>query len=289
MDKLNLSHLYYFYVTAMEGSITQASERLHVTQPTISDQIKLLEQFFGQKLFHRVSRSLVLTDKGEIALKYAESIFQASKDLTNILKHNSQLPRSTVEIGITDYMSQYFLYDLIMPMLKDSEIAINFKEDERQYLIADLDNGEKDIVLTYSKDSIPSSVNAYRIGVNKTYAVASKKFRSKKRQFPKSLSDIPFMNYTKESFLRYEIDQYFNKHEISPPVLGECDDIDLLELVVREEIGFVIVPETAKKRLSNSSELVVLGELKELQTSVWALIRKDNRSIVRDFVTKLEK
>lgn len=293
MERLNLNHLYYFYVTAMEGSIKSASERLHVTQPTISDQIKLLEEFFDQKLFHRVSRSLVLTDKGEIALQYAEEIFQKSLELTQVLKLDSSVPRNTIEIGITDYMSQYFLYDLIMPMLKDSEIAVNFKEEERQYLIADLDRGERDIVLTYSKDSLPNSINAYRIGVNRTYVVAHKKFKNRKRKekekFPYSLKNIPFMNYTKDSFLRYEIDHYFAKLEIAPPVLGECDDIDLLELVVREGVGFVIVPETAKNRLCLLDNIVSLGELKEFQTTVWALIRHDSQSIAKDFVLKLEK
>lgn len=284
MEKLNLNHFYYFYITAKEGSIIQASKRLHVTAPTISDQIRLLEEFFECKLFQKVGRSLVLTDKGRIALEYAEDIFSASTELTHILKYGTKFLRNNLEIGITDYMSQYFLYELIIPLLKSSETTINFKEDKRQYLIADLEKGEKDIVFTYSKDSIPPSLMSYRVGINKTYVVAHKKFKDAKKDFPKSLTNIPFMNYTKESFLRYEIDQFFAKYGLAPKPIGECDEIDLLELTASEGVGFVIVPEIAKKRFCQNTDVTVLGELKEFQTTVWALMRKDNTSFVKKFI-----
>ena len=44
MDRFNFNHLFYFYVVAKEGSIKLAAEKLHISQPTISDQIKLLEE-----------------------------------------------------------------------------------------------------------------------------------------------------------------------------------------------------------------------------------------------------
>ncbi|MBL8848221.1 MAG: LysR family transcriptional regulator, partial [Planctomycetaceae bacterium] len=62
LQDLNYLHLYYFWSVAREGSITRACASLHVTQPTVSMQIRRLEQALGAKLFERVGRGLRLTD-----------------------------------------------------------------------------------------------------------------------------------------------------------------------------------------------------------------------------------
>ena len=56
MTRLNYNHLYYFYVIAHECSIKSACSKLNLTQPTISDQLKNLEEDLGQDLFYRQHR-----------------------------------------------------------------------------------------------------------------------------------------------------------------------------------------------------------------------------------------
>lgn len=71
---MELRVLRYFLTIAREGSITNAANFLHVTQPTLSRQIKDLEQELGQKLFTRGSHSMALTTEGMILRKRAEEI-----------------------------------------------------------------------------------------------------------------------------------------------------------------------------------------------------------------------
>ena len=66
--------LRYFLAIAREGSITNAAQHLHVTQPTLSRQIRELEGYLGQKLFTRGSHSMTLTTEGMILQKRAEEI-----------------------------------------------------------------------------------------------------------------------------------------------------------------------------------------------------------------------
>ena len=61
MEWLNYHHLLYFWVVAREGSIAAATRKLNLTQPTISAQLRLLEESLGEKLFEKSGRSLVLT------------------------------------------------------------------------------------------------------------------------------------------------------------------------------------------------------------------------------------
>ena len=86
MNGLNYHHLLYFWRVAREGSISRACEQLHVAQPTISNQLRKLEKSIGDPLFKRVGRNLVLTETGELVLRYADEIFSLGQELTDVLQ-----------------------------------------------------------------------------------------------------------------------------------------------------------------------------------------------------------
>lgn len=67
MEWLNYHHLLYFGVIAREGSMKRACEVLNLSLPALSAQLRTLEDTLGEKLFHRVGRTLVLTDAGQMA------------------------------------------------------------------------------------------------------------------------------------------------------------------------------------------------------------------------------
>ena len=79
---LNYNHLYYFYVVASERSVKAAADRLGVTQPTISEQIRLLERALGVPLFDRTPSGLQLTRAGREAFEHAQTMFQAGQRST---------------------------------------------------------------------------------------------------------------------------------------------------------------------------------------------------------------
>lgn len=279
MDRLNFNHLYYFYIVTKEGSIKDAAEKLHVSQPTISDQIRLLEEYFDCKLFDRRNRGLHLTAEGILAERYCERIFDLSNEVTTRLRNKLELPKKTLDIGITQFMSQYFLYDSVMPLFEQDEVSIRFQENQRHLLLADLEEGNLDIVFTDNKDGIGPSMASYRIGLNRTFAVGHKSFKKYRTGFPDSLNLIPFFNYTADSSLKYEIELFFSRTGLRPKVIGEADDIDLLELVTKRGLAFTIVPESSQKRFCQDKDVVILGELKELQTAVYAVMRKSYRGL----------
>ena len=81
MALLNFHYLRYFWTVAREGGLRKAAERLHVSQPTISAQVKALEEQLGEKLTRRAGRGLALTDAGRRVFDYAEEIFALGDDL----------------------------------------------------------------------------------------------------------------------------------------------------------------------------------------------------------------
>jgi len=85
MEWLNYHHLLYFWMVAKEGSIAKASEELRLAQPTISGQIRELEDALGEKLFNRVGRGLVLTDMGRVVYRYADVVQIGARNMQNFL------------------------------------------------------------------------------------------------------------------------------------------------------------------------------------------------------------
>ncbi|MDA8793658.1 LysR substrate-binding domain-containing protein, partial [Bacteriovoracaceae bacterium] len=160
-------------------------------------------------------------------------------------------------------MGQYFLYDKILPILNQNEFIVKIKEGNRHLLLAELEEENIDMVFSNSKDSLASNMIAYRLGSNKTYVVAHKKFRKLKKTFPESLIEIPYFGYTDETTLKFEIELFFSQLGISPRLVGEADDADLLEVITKNGLAFTIVPEVTKNRFLMNKDVMVLGEIKE--------------------------
>ena len=81
MEWLNYHHLRYFWTAAKEGSLAAAAEKLHVSQPSISEQVRELENALGEKLFRREGRNNKLTETGQMVFGYADEIFALGREL----------------------------------------------------------------------------------------------------------------------------------------------------------------------------------------------------------------
>lgn len=100
--------LRYFLEIARAGNMTRAAETLHVSQPTLSKQIKDLEQELGKKLFIRKSTSLTLTDEGMLLRKRAEDILDMVDKTTDEFKALDEITGGEVHIGCAEsYQIKY--------------------------------------------------------------------------------------------------------------------------------------------------------------------------------------
>jgi LysR family transcriptional regulator, transcriptional activator of nhaA len=101
-SSLNYHHLLYFWTVAKEGSLRQASEVLRVSQPSISAQLKQLEQSLGTSPFTRANRRLILTDTGQTVLEYAQEIFSLSLELLTALRQEPGHRPVRLHVGVAD-------------------------------------------------------------------------------------------------------------------------------------------------------------------------------------------
>jgi LysR family transcriptional activator of nhaA len=86
MDRINHHHLLYFQTVAREDTGARASQQLRLAQPTLSGQIRALEDALGEKLFMRSGRNLALTDVGQTAYRCASEIFSLGREMMDALR-----------------------------------------------------------------------------------------------------------------------------------------------------------------------------------------------------------
>ena len=94
--------LKYFLETAREGSVTRAAAALHISQPSLSKQLKDLEQELGKKLFVRSNYSIKLTDEGMLLRKRAEEILEMVEKTTDEFKALGNITGGDVRIGCAE-------------------------------------------------------------------------------------------------------------------------------------------------------------------------------------------
>jgi DNA-binding transcriptional LysR family regulator len=114
-ENMNVNHLKAFHEVAKAKSFTLAAQQMHVSQPTLSTQVKSMEKRFAVPLIKRNKKAFELTGEGEIVFQHAERIFtliqNLKKDLENFKVHN-------IIIGSTPYISDHVLPDILRAIQK---------------------------------------------------------------------------------------------------------------------------------------------------------------------------
>ena len=147
MAQLNFHHLRYFWAVAKEGNLTRAARQLHVSQSALSAQIKQLEGDLGQQLFHRTGRSLTLTEAGQVALAYADSIFAAGNELVEVLREGRRAERQVLRIGAVATASRNFQENFIRPVLDRDDVELVLVSGSLPELLSRLRVHSIDLVL----------------------------------------------------------------------------------------------------------------------------------------------
>ncbi len=240
MEWLNYHHLLYFWTVAQKGSIAAASEELRLAAPTISNQIRKLEESLGEKLFRRSGRGLVLTDMGRVAMRYADEIFSLGREFTDTLKDRPTGRPLRFSVGIVDVLPKLLAYELLEPAFRlHAPVRIICREDRPDHLLADLAVHELDIVLSDSPVSPSANIRAFThiLGECGVTFFASPKVTLPRKRFPSVLDGAPFLLPTDNAALRRGLDEWFDANDIHPKVVGEFEDLALLHVFAEHGIG----------------------------------------------------
>lgn len=275
MRHLNYSHLLYFWNVAREGSITQASETLHLTPQTISGQIKLLEESVGEPLFHRVGRGLTLSETGRVVFQYADEIFTLGAELTQRIRSKEMGVPAALNVGIVNSIPKLIAYRILEPaMTMDDPLRVVCREGDLEPLLGDLAVHRLDLVL--SDRPVPTGLNvrAYNHGLGSSGVslfAHSRIARRYKRSFPEGLSGAPFLLPVDSTALRRGLDDWFERNGIEPQVIAEFDDSALLKAFGEGGVGLFPSPDAIAPEVELMYHARRVGEVDGVTESFYAI------------------
>jgi LysR family transcriptional activator of nhaA len=250
MDWLNYHHLLYFWAVAREGGVAKAADRLHLTHPTISGQVRELEARFGEKLFVRVGRGLELTEMGRVVFRYADEIFGIGRELMDTVKGRPTGRPMRLSVGVDEVLPKLIVRRLIEPALKlPAGVRLTVREAPVGELLSRLAVHALDVVLSDSPVSPHFRIKAYshllgECGVS--WFAVERVAKSLKRNFPKSLDGAPVLLPTEETALRRALEAWFQALGVRPNVVAEFEDSALLKAFGQEGHGAFPAPTDRK-------------------------------------------
>lgn len=239
---LNYHHLRLFWEVARAGSLRAAAVRLHLSQPTISTQIKSLEKTLDERLFDRTGRGMKLTPAGRLVMECSTEIFSLGTEMVRSLHGQGTTRNLRLNIGITDSLPKLVAWRLIRPAVKAfPNLQLSCMEGHAQELLGSLAAGRLDVVL--SDEAAPSSmpVKAFNHLLGESpvvFCAIPTLVKNLSKDFPASLKNAPALLPASRTAWRHEIDRWFDSHRIRPRVVAEFDDAALMKTAAADGMGF---------------------------------------------------
>ena len=275
MDWLNYHHLLYFYTVAKEGSVSRAAKALRLAQPTLSGQIRKLEEAFDEKLFARAGRNLVLTEMGRVVYRYADEIFGIGRELTETLRGRPGGRFARLSVGVADVVPKLITHRLLEIALELPEpVQLVCHEGKTDRLLADLAVHAYDMVITDAPLPPHAMIKAYNHPLGECsitfFAVPALAPRRGKR-FPQLLDGAPLLLPTANTSLRRSLDHFFHDHDVHPRVVAEFEDSALLKVFGQNGHGIFPAPSVLEREICKQHGVRAIGRAETVIERFYAI------------------
>jgi LysR family transcriptional activator of nhaA len=276
MAALNYRHLRYFWAIAHQGGLTRAAQHLNLSQSALSVQLQKLEEQLGHQLFDRAGNRLTLTEAGRIALDYADTVFEAGKELVSTLQGRPQAMRQILRVGAIPTLSRNFQLDLLRSLVDRKDVELVMRSGTMRDLLGQLEAHEIDVVLANSaahRDA-GTPLRNHLLNQQPVSLVGRPASDPRRFNFPDDLSSIPILLPSLDSEIRLAFDRVLERARIHPVILAEVDDMAMLRLLARESDGLTLVPPIVVRDELESGVLVEYCRIPEVVESFYAIVQK---------------
>ena len=273
--RLNYQHLLYFWAVVRSGSVARASEELALSAPTISAQLRTLEERLGEKLLAKSGRTLVPTEVGRLVYGYAEQIFGLGRELLEALENRPTARPLHLVVGIDDVVPKEIAYRILKPTLTmQRAVRLLCREGPLERLTADLAVHDIDVVLSDAPVTPSLNVRAYSHSLGTCevpWMATSTLAKTLRRGFPKSLDGVPVLLPTDDTAIRRALDQWLAGHDLHPVMIGEFEDYAMLREFARAGHGFAPVPAILEAEFRREHGFARVGLADGVQAEFYAI------------------
>ena len=257
----NLNHLRYFYEVARAGNMRRAAGRIGISQPALSKQIQALEEAIGLQLFYRSSRGLQPTPDGEVVFLHCERVFGHLRDLEEAIEALRTGSAGRVTVGAIYSIAEYLLPEYIR-RYHDTYPRVRFKlvTSRSGQVLQALREHRVDVGFVAGRPDDENFISA-PIRDNPLVVVVSPghPFATCDGQLPiERLHKSDMVAFDDEAPTRHVTDRYLNDHDAEPRILAESPSIETVKRLVREQVGFAVLPRHCVDDEVRANHLVVV-------------------------------
>jgi LysR family transcriptional activator of nhaA len=277
MNWLNYHHLYYFLKIAENGSISKASEVLRLGQPTLSVQLSLLEDQLGE-LFERRNRRLVLTERGQLVLRYAKEIFSKGDELLRSVNSGELAEQPVIFIGAQEGVPKAIIAATIQRLLKVTKAKIVLREGDPAELMESVLKGQLDLLLTDHEFTSPTTLQYLPVAREALAIWRSVDIAPLEGKFPANIDGQAFVMPSAGHPLCSQLEKFFIENGVSPSTVCEIPDTALVKELGVKGVGLIALGETTVRSWVRAKRLELVGRTKIIQ-KYWLGIPKRSLSV----------
>jgi len=238
MRRYTLRQLDTFLEVARDLSISHAAEKMHVTQPAVSMQMRQLEDAVGVPLYEQMGRKIRLTEAGEDFQQYAIAAIAQLKQMEDAMAQRRGLKKGRVELAIVS-TAKYFVPMLLVKFRKrfpDIDVALHIHN--RENIVKLLNRNEIDlIVMGRAPDNLDCAATAF--ATNPMGVISAPEHPlSRRRSAPLAiLNDQEFVVRESGSGTRQAMERLFAEHQIQAKIVMEMPSNETIKQAVMAGMG----------------------------------------------------
>lgn len=274
---MELKDLRYFTEVAHYGSFTKAAASTFISQPTLSKSIKKLESELKVELFERSTRTLMLTDAGEIVLKQASKILEATDELSILLDDLINLPTGKINIGIPPLIGTLF-FPAIAKEFKQQypEVSLELIELGAKRIEQLVEEGQVDVgIVVLPTDQSKFAITPFIKEEFMLYTSTNHRLAHLDEVNLQQLSEESFIVFNREFALHELIIKECQKAGFQPNIAYKSSQWDLITELVVSELGITLLPKSIYRKMDHDT----IKMIKLLSPPMWEL----------GFITKKER
>ena len=269
MQHLNYNHLRYFFETARRGSMSAAARALRVTQPTVSAQIRELEEQCGGPLLEREGNRWQLTALGQHVHTYAADIFALGDELRATLQ--GPAIAAPLRVGVVEALPKLVVYGLLEPALTDVDAGFVVRQGELSSLVERLRVHELDLVLSdYALAPQHATVHNHPLG-RSPVGIFGAPAVCASHPLPDQLEGAPFLLLPRTASLRRSLDHVLHRDGAEVRIVAEMQDSALIKVFASKGHGFIVAPLLIADHLREAFGLELAWELPDATEDLYLL------------------
>ena len=243
---MEFRHLRSMEAVARHRSFTKAAEELHVAQSAISQQIRRLEAELGIEIFRRNSRSVELTDEGELLLAQASRVLAEVDDLHVQLEELTGLVRGTVRLGGIYPFGPYDLYGVLAAFReKHPGVAIHMVEDTQEQMLAMVREDELDCAFaSVDPDAIGRDFAGTLLWEDEFVVVCAPDhpLAARKHITYEQIASEDLITHRDNSALRLRLETTLGTKGLEPRIAFVCTEMNAARDLASKGLGVAVLP-----------------------------------------------